>query len=265
MKKYDLKDSKMNRKTLLLACLAAFGLSGCVMNRTDQTQRNAVYNNTDQVLCPDGICESDPFINYTQTRAPYRQYGELSPRDHLVSQSGAGNNVSAAIPPSIENEVISYEEQVESQVVAPNENLETAAATETAAETPDTVAETTGTPAATEGTTQETVTATEEAQSSESEDEYADEDPVQDWYAEEGQNLKALLTKWSEESGWRLVWNTNRNYVLNAGAMFRGRFADVSSALIRAFARARPAPVATFYKGNRVLVVETMEDENAYD
>ena len=91
------------------------------------------------------------------------------------------------------------------------------------------------------------------------------EDPVQDWYAEEGQNLKALLTKWSEESGWRLVWNTNRNYVLNAGAMFRGRFADVSSALIRAFARARPAPIATFYKGNRVLVVETMEDENAYD
>ena len=83
--------------------------------------------------------------------------------------------------------------------------------------------------------------------------------------AEEGQNLKALLTKWSEESGWRLVWNTNRNYVLNAGAMFRGRFADVSSALIRAFARARPAPVATFYKGNRVLVIQTMEDENAYE
>ena len=50
-----------------------------------------------------------------------------------------------------------------------------------------------------------------------------------------------------------------------AGAMFRGRFADVSSALIRTFARARPAPVATFYKGNRVLVVETMEDENAYE
>ena len=91
------------------------------------------------------------------------------------------------------------------------------------------------------------------------------EDPVQDWLAEEGQNLKALLTEWSEQSGWRLVWNTNRNYVLSAGAMFRGRFADVSSALIRAFARARPAPIATFYKGNRVLVVETMEDENAYE
>ena len=86
-----------------------------------------------------------------------------------------------------------------------------------------------------------------------------------DWLAEEGQSLKDLLAAWSEEAGWRLIWKTNRNYTLNAGAMFRGNFADVASALVRAFARARPAPIATFYKGNRVLVVETMEDENAYD
>ncbi len=96
-------------------------------------------------------------------------------------------------------------------------------------------------------------------------DEYAPEDAVEDWLAEEGKSLKTILTEWSEKSGWRLVWNTNRNYTLTAGAMFRGRFADVSSALIRAFARARPAPIATFYKGNRVLVVETKEDENAYE
>ena len=95
--------------------------------------------------------------------------------------------------------------------------------------------------------------------------EYNAEDPVEDWLAEEGQTLKDLLTEWSERAGWRLIWNSNRNYTLTAGAMFRGRFADVSSALIRAFARARPAPIATFYKGNRVLVVETMEDENAYE
>ncbi|MBR1903900.1 MAG: toxin co-regulated pilus biosynthesis Q family protein, partial [Alphaproteobacteria bacterium] len=74
-----------------------------------------------------------------------------------------------------------------------------------------------------------------------------------------------LLTQWFDESGWWLIWNTNRNYTLNAGAMFRGSFADVASALVRAFARARPAPIATFYKGNRVLVIQTMEDENAYD
>lgn len=84
------------------------------------------------------------------------------------------------------------------------------------------------------------------------------------WDAQEGDNLRELLTKWSKRAGWKLLWNTNRNYVLSAGAMFKGKFTDVSSALIRAFARARPAPIATYYKGNRVIVVETMENENAY-
>ncbi|MBP3687453.1 MAG: toxin co-regulated pilus biosynthesis Q family protein [Alphaproteobacteria bacterium] len=91
-----------------------------------------------------------------------------------------------------------------------------------------------------------------------------DDNVILTWEAEEGDNLRELLTKWSAISGWKLLWNTNRNYILNAGVMFKGKFADVSSALIRAFARARPAPIATFYKGNRVIVVETMENENAY-
>ena len=84
------------------------------------------------------------------------------------------------------------------------------------------------------------------------------------WDAKEGDTLRELLTRWSSLSGWKLLWNTNRNYTLSAGVMFKGKFTDVSSALIRAFARARPAPIATFYKGNRVIVVETMENENAY-
>ena len=159
----------------------------------------------------------------------------------MISQAAAGNNLSASIPPSIEDDVIEYEEQI-----TPGAEL--------TSETTETV--------------EEEIADTEDGLSGDIEDEEDMEDiedPVQDWLAEEGQNLKALLTEWSEKSGWRLVWNTNRNYVLSAGAMFRGRFADVSSALIRAFARARPAPIATFYKGNRVLVVETMEDENAYE
>ena len=90
------------------------------------------------------------------------------------------------------------------------------------------------------------------------------DDSVLTWDAKEGDTLRELLTKWSALAGWKLLWNTNRNYTLSAGVMFKGKFTDVSSALIRAFARARPAPIATFYKGNRVIVVETMENENAY-
>ena len=91
-----------------------------------------------------------------------------------------------------------------------------------------------------------------------------DDNTVLTWEANEGDTLRGLLTKWSSMAGWKLLWNTNRNYTLSASVMFKGKFADVSSALIRAFARARPAPIATFYKGNRVIVVETMENENAY-
>lgn len=292
---YNMKDLNMNGKTLLTACLMAlFGLSGCALFQKAPIDENAIQADANTQVCPDGVCETDPFINYTQTRADYEEYGELSERDVIVSQAGAGNNLSAAIPPSVENEMIEYEEQVENEAlqaeaevaansVIPAEDTASvqgdAALADTASDTNggtgtvvlsasnEPVSEVAKNEPETENTlTAENETAVEEATENETEEnEEDDEDPVRDWYAEEGQNLKALLTEWSAQSGWRIVWNTNRNYVLNAGAMFRGRFADVSSALIRAFARARPAPIATFYKGNRVLVVETMEDENAYD
>jgi hypothetical protein len=278
--KYDIGELNMNNKLLLSACLMCLGMVGCARQNSAYTAQCSgpdcpaeVYVDRtyavpqDEYICQNSadpnLCPSDPFVNYTGTAADFRKYGERTPRDRMISQSGAGNNLSASIPPSVEDEVIEYEEQIS----VTEEPVE-----EKAAETPaveETVAETAPEEAAPEAETDtieevaETVVADTDDDTEENPEDM--EDPVQDWLAEEGQNLKALLTEWSEQSGWRLVWNTNRNYVLSAGAMFRGRFADVSSALIRAFARARPAPIATFYKGNRVLVVETMEDENAYE
>lgn len=241
---------KMSYKNLLFAgLLGCFGLAGCASEYDDfvdydapaqvQTQAQVQPQMQPQVqtlmpqpqLCPsaqypdayDGRCviESE-FVDYTQAPAEYREYGELSPRDHMISMAGAGNNMTAVIPPSMEGEVIEYE---------------------TSAGDVEQLYENAGY----------------------SDEGYVSDDSVQDWLAEEGKNLKAILTEWCDKAGWRLVWKTNRNYTLNAGAMFRGRFSDVSTALIRAFARAKPAPIATFYKGNRVLVVDTMEDENAFE
>ena len=42
-----------------------------------------------------------------------------------------------------------------------------------------------------------------------------------------------------------------------------GRFKDVSAALIRNFSRATPQPLAKFYLGNRVLVIKTLEENDA--
>lgn len=87
-------------------------------------------------------------------------------------------------------------------------------------------------------------------------------DVSREWIAAEGETLKSVLKQWSLQEGWEVVWNTDREYPLKAGAIFNGRFTDVSSALVRSFGRALPPPYAKFYYGNRVLVIETLGDEN---
>lgn len=248
MTKSTLGIANMNRNFLLTASLlSVFLVTGCAcldMFGAGNTYSDGEYveSQTTVVEATESIPAATPapvepvivpprqsqlpannneFVNFTETNANYREFGERTPRDQRITGAGAGSNMSASIPPTIDEEVTDYEEEI-------------------------------------------TAASSDDGDNSSSQ-QAADEDPVEDWLAEEGSTLKGLLTDWSERSGWRLIWNTNRNYTLSAGAMFRGRFADVSSALIRTFARARPAPVATFYKGNRVLVVETMEDENAYN
>ena len=232
MIKYAFRMAKMDKRIKTTVCLLSIlALSGCYLFRPIDESAENVALTTPTCTSNDGPCitppeSTDSYVNYQEVAADYREYGERSPRDQRIVQSGPSSNMSAAIPPTIEEEVTSYEEEIK-------------------------VAE--------EGNNEEVVE--EEVNTN---IQGSGEDPVRDWLAEEGQSLKSLLTQWSNESGWRLIWKSNRNYTLNAGAMFRGRFADVSAALVRAFGRARPAPIATFYKGNRVLVIETMEDENAY-
>lgn len=88
------------------------------------------------------------------------------------------------------------------------------------------------------------------------------QDSVRDWVAKEGQTLREVLQQWADIEGWELVWNTKREYPLKASAIFRGRFKDVSAAIIRSFSRATPQPLAKYYLGNRVLVIKTLEEND---
>lgn len=85
-------------------------------------------------------------------------------------------------------------------------------------------------------------------------------DQVRSWVAANGQTLREVLQSWCDKEGWDLVWTTAREYPIEASAVFKGRFVDVASALVRNFGRATPVPYAKFYKGNRVLVIST-DDE----
>ena len=284
--------NKFERK-IMTNKLAVTGLICCLLSTAGCVGLNKSYLEEE---CENGICTSnreytavcvenaDGYsecrdagdINYTRGAADFRQYGERTPRDHRITQAGAGNNISAAIPPSIDNEVIAYENGTVVEdygqpwnPAAPIPGAGVYAQGGNGAAQNGGVAGANGNYAGNapiNGQMQQNYqngTAQNKGTEGNSDDDSSSTN--KDWLAEEGQSLKDLLTMWSDEAGWRLIWKTNRNYTLSAGAMFRGSFADVASALIRAFARARPAPIATFYKGNRVLVVETMEDENAYD
>ncbi len=88
------------------------------------------------------------------------------------------------------------------------------------------------------------------------------QDSVRDWIAKEGQTLREVLQQWADIEGWELVWNTKREYPLKASAIFRGRFKDVSAAIIRSFSRATPQPLAKYYLGNRVLLIKTLEEND---
>ncbi|MCL2369568.1 MAG: toxin co-regulated pilus biosynthesis Q family protein, partial [Alphaproteobacteria bacterium] len=86
-------------------------------------------------------------------------------------------------------------------------------------------------------------------------------DEVMSWVVARGQTLREVLQEWSDREGWDLVWATSREYPIQASAVFKGRFMDVASALVRNFSRATPVPYAKFYTGNRVLVISTASGE----
>ena len=85
-------------------------------------------------------------------------------------------------------------------------------------------------------------------------------DQVRSWVVASGQTLREVLQSWCDKEGWDLIWTTTREYPIEASAVFKGRFVDVASALVRNFERATPIPYAKFYKGNRVLVISTTEE-----
>ncbi len=87
----------------------------------------------------------------------------------------------------------------------------------------------------------------------------ADVDIEELWVAAVGQSLRTVLKDWGGRAGWTIVWQSDREYPIDAAATFSGDFTNAASQLFNGFATAMPAPSAHFYKGNRVLLVESGE------
>lgn len=79
------------------------------------------------------------------------------------------------------------------------------------------------------------------------------------WRAQQGETLDQVMSDWAERAGWTLVFQSRLIYELQASADFEGDFVQAAATLIRSV-RARPMPIATFYSGNRVLVISNSAD-----
>lgn len=74
------------------------------------------------------------------------------------------------------------------------------------------------------------------------------------WRAARGETLNNVLSDWADKAGWSVVFRSRVVYELQAGAQFEGDFMEAATALLKSV-QANPAPNATFYRGNRVLVI----------
>jgi len=80
------------------------------------------------------------------------------------------------------------------------------------------------------------------------------------WHAQQGHTLDEVLGDWADKAGWTLVFNSKMIYELQASANFDGDFISAASALIKSI-RAMPQPLATFYRGNKTLVISNHSDQ----
>jgi hypothetical protein len=81
------------------------------------------------------------------------------------------------------------------------------------------------------------------------------------WTAIDGAALSATLTGWALRAGWTVVWETDDDFRLAAGATLDGDFPTAAGGLVEAFGHARPRLRAIFYGGNKVLRVWTERNE----
>jgi hypothetical protein len=79
------------------------------------------------------------------------------------------------------------------------------------------------------------------------------------WTARVGETLQSVLKTWGDLAGWTVVWQSDRDYPVDAQATFSGDFTSAASQLLDGFATAVPAPYAHLYRGNHVILVQSGE------
>src|SRR3546814_11487842 len=78
--------------------------------------------------------------------------------------------------------------------------------------------------------------------------------PPPTWSVTAGISLRGALEDWTERAGWTLIWESEYEYPLAAGASFQGEFVALASELVASMGQARPMVTAKFSPANPALV-----------
>lgn len=79
---------------------------------------------------------------------------------------------------------------------------------------------------------------------------------AQDWSLTPGDSLRDTLSRWSERAGYTLIWQTTRDYPIEAGVSFPvgTSYVEACRQVLRAVWRSNPGIKGTVY-ANQVLLI----------
>lgn len=79
--------------------------------------------------------------------------------------------------------------------------------------------------------------------------------PVPVWQLKQGETIRAELTKWAKDSGWSLVWQFDKDWVIPSNSEFTGSFDIAAAKVIETLASNGVLIHASFYTANKTLVI----------
>lgn len=84
----------------------------------------------------------------------------------------------------------------------------------------------------------------------------------QEWTLRPGDTLRDALQRWSEQAGYKLIWNTKRDYPIEAAVSFPvgTSFVEAARQVMRAAWRKNPGIKATVYANQVIEVTDAAGD-----
>ena len=79
--------------------------------------------------------------------------------------------------------------------------------------------------------------------------------PVSIWQLKNGETIRSELTKWAKDSGWSLVWQLDKDWMIPANSEFTGSFDVAAAKVIETLASNGVLIHASFYTANKTLVI----------